>query len=124
MGPFYYAIVRRDGTLSAQCPALAGQTVVIRERKAQRSVQANARYWALLTVAARELGYDDVEELHEGIAQKLLPLPTLADGLPRRRRTPKLNTKEFAEYTDAVERFFRMELNLDLSGWEEMAETA
>lgn len=42
MGPFYYAIVKRDGSLTAQCPALAGQTVIIRERKAQRSLNQNA----------------------------------------------------------------------------------
>lgn len=116
--PAYYGKADATGKLVVDCPALAGRYVVVRERKAIRSVEANRRYWALLTVAARELGYDDVEELHEGVALKLLPLPSLADGLPRRRRTPRLNTAEFSEYVDAVERFCRMELKLDLTDWD------
>lgn len=118
-GATYYARVGPDGRIPVTCPALAGCEVVIRARKAQRSVQANARYWALLTVAARELGYDSVEELHEGIAQRLLPLPELVPGVPRRKRTPTLNTAEFQDYTDAAERFFTIDLGLDLSGWRE-----
>lgn len=108
-----------DGFRDAVAGLADGDYVIsVAPKKAKRSVQANRRYWSLLTIAARELGYDDIEELHEGIAMKLLPLPTLADGVPRRRRTPKLNTKEFAEYTDAVERFLMMDLGIDLSGWE------
>lgn len=119
MTPTYYGHVRPDGTLALRAPALAGKDVVVRERKAQRSIQANARYWAMLTIAAREIGYETVDELHEGLAMKLLPLPELVPGVPRRRRTPKLNTKAFAEYTDACERFLRVELGVDLHGWEE-----
>lgn len=92
--------------------------ITVAKRKAKRSVQANRRYWALLTVAARELGYDDIEELHEGVAYKLLKQAPLVDGLPRRKRTPALTTAEFADYVEAVERFFRVDLGIDLSGWE------
>lgn len=94
--------------------------VSVMPRKAKRSMQANRRYWALLTVAAEELGYDSVEELHEGIAMHLLRLPELVPGVPRRRRTPSLNSAEFKEYTDAVERFLQMELGVDLTGWEQV----
>ncbi len=88
-----------------------------------RSSQANKRYWALLTVAASELGYDDPEDLHEGLAQKFLALPPdERTGLCRRRHTPKTNTKEFADYTDACERYFVNDLHLDMSGWEIEAE--
>lgn len=96
--------------------------VIVRPHKSQRSTPQNRRYWALVTVGAREIGYDDPEELHEGLALKFLKLPPLADGLPRRRRTPSLNTLEFTDYCDAVERFFRIDLNLDLSGWDEEIE--
>lgn len=116
--PSYFATVAANGALTARCPALAGCDVVIRERKAQRSTRANSRYWGLLTAGAKELGYDDVEELHEGIALKLLPLPQLVPGIARRRRTPSLNTKEFAEYQDAAERLLR-QMGCDLEEWDE-----
>lgn len=102
----------------------AGKVVVtVRPFKSQRSIKQNARHWGLLTVAARELGYDSVEDLHESVCMHLLRLPDdEVTGLPRRRRTPKLNTAEFAEFTEAVERFFRCELRLDLTGWHDEAE--
>lgn len=94
----------------------------IRQHKAKRSVQANARYWALLTVGARSLGYDEVEDLHEAVAWKLLRLPDdERTGTPRRHRTPNLNTSEFKDYSDATERLL-IEYGADLTGWEEEAE--
>jgi hypothetical protein len=96
--------------------------VRIRPHKAKRSHQANARYWALLTVGAASIGYDDVEELHEAVAWKLLRLPDdERTGTPRRHRTPNLNTTEFKDYTDAVERLL-IEFGADLTGWEDEAE--
>ena len=94
-------------------------TITIQPLTRKRSNDANRRYWALLTVAARELGYDDPEELHEGLALKFLALPpkALAGLLPRRRSTKSLNTEEFTAYMDAVERFLIMDLHLDLSDW-------
>jgi hypothetical protein len=98
-------------------------TVRVTPYRKTRSTQANARYWALLTTAAREIGYDDPEDLHEGLAQKFLGLPPdERTGLARRRHTPKTNTKEFADYCDAVERYFLNDLHLDLSGWQVEAE--
>lgn len=94
----------------------------IRPHKAKRSIQANARYWALLTCGARSLGYDDVEELHEAVAWKLLRLPDdERTGTPRRHRTPNLNTSEFKDYTDATERLL-IEYGADLTDWEREAE--
>jgi hypothetical protein len=118
MVPTYFVTVAADGSLQTRCPALAGKAAVITERKAKRSVSQNSRYWALLTAAGRELGYDDIEELHEGLALKFLRLPPLAPGVDRRRRTPKLNSKDFAEYADACERFLRQDLGCDLSDWD------
>lgn len=119
MVPTYFARVDDNGRLATTCPVLAGKLVVIRERKAQRSTKQNARYWQLLTIAARQIGYDDIEELHEGIASKLLPLPELVPGIARRRRTPKLNTAEFADYTTAAERLLQ-DMGVDLSEWLEI----
>lgn len=120
MTPTYCAKVAPDGRLAVRCDALAGKLVVIRERQARRSQSQNARYWGMLTVAAKELGYDDVDELHEGCAMKFLAQRELAPGLLRRKRTPKLTTAEFCAYADAVERFFRIDLGVDLSEWDAM----
>jgi len=99
--------------------ALNGKVVAIREDKPKRSTQANRRYWALLTVAARSLGYDVVEELHEAVAWKLLRIDDdPITGTPRRKRTPKLNSSEFKDYTDAVERVL-LEYGADLTGWDD-----
>ncbi len=117
MVPTYFAKAGPDGRVTALCPVLAGKAVVITERKAKRSTQQNARYFGLLASAAPELGYDSVEELHEGLAMALLPLPPIVPGIPRRRRTPKLNTKEFSLYTDAAERMLR-DMGCDLSEWD------
>jgi hypothetical protein len=98
-------------------------TVRVAPYRKTRSHNQNSRYWALLTTAGKELGYDDPEDLHEGLAQKFLGLPPdERTGLARRRHTPKTNTKEFADYTDAVERYFLNDLHLDLTGWQAEAE--
>lgn len=112
------------GKLLAHLRKYAGQALEIRIRpyKAKRSLAANARYWALLTLGARSIGYDDVEELHEAVAWKLLRLPDdERTGTPRRHRTPNLNTTEFKDYCDAVERLL-IEYGADLTGWEDEAE--
>jgi hypothetical protein len=111
------------GRILAHLRKYAGQPqeIVIRPYRAKRSLPANARYWALLTLGARSLGYDEVEELHEAVAFKLLRLPDDArTGSPRRHRTPNLNTTEFRDYCDAVERLL-IEYGADLTGWEEEA---
>lgn len=90
--------------------------LILKPWKNSRTNQQNRRYWALLTAAARELGNDDPEDLHEGLALKFLKLPPDdVTGLERRLSTTKLNTAEFNDYMDAVERFFVVDLHLDLS---------
>ncbi len=122
MIPTYFGQVSAEGRLILDCPALRGKAIMVTERKAKRSAKQNNFYWALLTVAARELGFTDVQELHDGLAGKLLALPELVPGIPRRRRTPKLNTKEFTDYCERCESFLRVDLGVDLSDWD--AETA
>lgn len=93
------------------------------EHKPQRSLSQNARYWALLTVGAASLWGDpsEAERLHEELAHLLLALPPCPKtGLRRRRRTPNLNTKEFAAYTDlCVDKL--IQLGADLSEWDATA---
>lgn len=102
---------------------LAGKRVevIVREKKSRRSLPQNARYWALLTVAAESLWGDRSlkDSLHDEIAHLLLGLPPCAKtGFRRRQRTPKLNTAEFAKYTDLVVDKL-IELGADLSAWDE-----
>lgn len=93
--------------------------LVIRRRKSQRSSSQNRRYWALMTVGAESLGWDEPESLHQELAHLLLPLPPcLITGLRKRKRTPKLNTAEFSYYMDAVARTL-IDLGADLSAWDE-----
>jgi hypothetical protein len=110
-------------TFAAACRAYAGQALELVLRPAsRRSVPANRRYWALLAVAARSLGWDDgPEALHEALAQQLLPLPTdPRTGLPRRQRTPTLASPAFTEYVDTVEAYLT-HLGADLTGWQDEA---
>ncbi|MEK9722823.1 MAG: hypothetical protein VW405_04975 [Rhodospirillaceae bacterium] len=102
--------------------ALAGELVelVVRPRRL-RSTPANRRYWALLTVASRSLGWDGPHELHEALAAQLLSLPPDArTGLPRRQRTPALRSAQFTDYVDQVEAFL-VSHGADLTGWQELA---
>lgn len=94
--------------------------IEVRQYKDKRSLAQNARYWALLTVAAASLWEDpsEAETLHEEIAHLLLALPPCPKtGLRRRQRTPKLNTAEFTAYMDRVEMKL-VELGADLSEWD------
>jgi hypothetical protein len=109
--------------LEAAYPRFAGERVELELRawKSKRTSAQNARYWALLTVAALDLWGDPSlkDTLHEELAQLLLGLPPCPKtGLRRRQRTPRLNTKEFARYTDLVADKL-VELGADLSGWDE-----
>lgn len=102
----------------------SGKVVIhVRPWKAKRSGKQNARHWALCTVGARELGWDSPTDLHDSLCLKFLRLPDDdATGLPRRRSTTKLTTAEMSELDDAIERYLRYDLHLDLTGWELEAE--
>lgn len=115
--------LRDAGAFAAHCQRLAGEPVEVVVRPARRrSHSANARYWALLTVAARSLGWDDgPEALHEALAHQLLALPTdPRTGLTPRRRTPALRSAEFTDYVDMVEACL-VHLGADLTGWQDEA---
>lgn len=78
--------------------------VNIRPYKAKRSQPQNARYWAFLTAYGEHLGYTK-DEMHELCKFKFLSEHIEINGEPmiKLKSTPKTNTKEFAEYTDACE---------------------
>lgn len=93
----------------ALCRArFAGQRVEveIRLRKSQRSTRANRLFWALLTPWAKELGYtpeelkDELLGLLWGWEERKSPLDGSPRYVPKRARSSKLNTADFAELID------------------------
>ena len=92
--------------------SLAGEFIecIVRKRRSKRSDRANAFYWAaVVTPLAEHLGYER-DELHEVLAMRFLRIEDCpVTGSPRRKRTPKADTAEFADY---VERCIRLAAEL------------
>jgi hypothetical protein len=90
--------------LARHLHGLRGKVVdlIVRPHRRQRTSRANRYYFGVVVpLLAEHCGYDK-QEMHELLAMRFL---RIADdpitGSPRRTRTPKTNTKEFAEYVDA-----------------------
>ena len=99
-------------------------SITVARWRNQRSLAQNARYWALLTVAADSLWGDrsQAEQLHEDLAHLLLALPRdPKTGAPRRERTPDQDTAEFNDYMRRCEEKL-IEFGADLSRWDEVTE--
>lgn len=93
-------------------------TIKVEKFRPKRTNQANRRHFALMRVAARELGWDDEYALHDELAHKFLSLPPdEKTGLRRRIRTHTMNTADFSKFTDTCERYFIVDCHLDLSDW-------
>tara|TARA_R110000824_G_scaffold114851_1_gene265647 strand:+ start:397 stop:807 length:411 start_codon:yes stop_codon:yes gene_type:complete len=93
-------------------------TLTLTRARPARSANANRRYWSMLHVAASALGYDSVNELHEGIAMRLLRIdndPVL--GTPRRTSTSTLDSAAFVAYADAAMRLL-IDYGADLTDWD------
>lgn len=102
------------------CSGLPIGPVVVKAEKLRpkRSTPANRRHFALMRVAARELGWDDEYALHDELAHKFLSLPPdEKTGMRRRIRTHTMNAGDFSRFTDTCERYFVADLHLDLSDW-------
>jgi hypothetical protein len=84
--------------------SLEGQPVegVFRKRRTQRSSQANRFYFAAVVAPlAEHCGYERAE-MHEVLAMRFLRIEDCPiTGAPRRKRTPKCDTAEFAAYVDS-----------------------
>jgi len=82
--------------------------VSVKEWKNSRSLQQNRLYWEWLTIIGNEIGYTK-EELHEVLLHEFAPVVTYTglNGKPiqKRVRTSAMNTKQMAEYLDAIDRF-------------------
>ena len=112
--------INRDGFTNAIAALDDGDYLLsLKPFKPKRSVDANARYWAILTLAGRELGWHK-DDLHFALKFKLLRLPDV-DGMARCRRTSSLDTSEFAVYMADVEQVLT-EKGVDWAGWQEYVE--
>ena len=80
--------------------------LVVRKHKAQRTSKANRYYWGVVIhLLSEHTGYEP-DEMHEVLAFKFLRIEDCPiTGAPRRQRTPKTNTAEFADYVDRCIRF-------------------
>ena len=93
-------------------------TLTLARARPARSSNANRRYWSMLQVAASALGYDSVNELHEGLTMRLLRIdndPVL--GTPRRTSTSTLDSAAFVTYADAAMRLL-IDYGADLTDWD------
>lgn len=90
-----------------------GMEVVIRQYRAKRSGSANSLYWVWIDrirmhVADSTGQIYSATELHEWLKGKFLPTKTVEIGGEVQRcrlSTADLNTKQFAEYLDAVDKY-------------------
>ena len=73
----------------------------IRKWRKKRSLQQNALYWVWLQIIARELGYD-TEELHNSF--RAMFLIDRSKKIPLVRSTTVLNSTEFSQYLEKIER--------------------
>jgi len=108
---------RRIATLLARHKGHSVTLTLARARPA-RSSNANRRYWSMLHVGSLELGFDQVNDLHEAVAMRLLRIdndPVL--GTPRRTSTSMLDSAEFVAYADAAMRLL-IDYGADLTDWD------
>jgi hypothetical protein len=114
--PVFSAVVDDQGKLSLYHPdifkrevkRLAGKRVdvTVKQHRETRSSQANRYYFGVvIKLIAEHCGYEP-DEMHEVLAFRFLRIEDdPITGSPRRKRTPKTNTKEFADYVDQCIRF-------------------
>jgi hypothetical protein len=78
----------------------------ITEKKKKRSLDQNSRYWKLLTDFGCYLGYE-AEEMHELCSYRFLREYVMVgdERLEKLQSTTKLNTQDFTEYMDAIDRW-------------------
>lgn len=77
-------------------------TITIEKAKRERTNRQNRFYFAAIVAPlAAELGYEK-DEMHEVLAMRFLRIEDCPiTGVPRRKPTPKCDTKEFKDYCDS-----------------------
>jgi hypothetical protein len=120
MKPFIVTPHNRDNAKSVidRLDPTRNWEMVIREKKSKRSLEQNSRLWDLYTSIAEYLG-EDKDHIHQLMGYKFLRYQEEIHGevVELIKSTTKLNTKEMADYQDAIERWA---INLGWY-WEEAA---
>ena len=91
-------------------------SVDIKLYRKNRSVAQNKLYWKWITCIGDEIGYER-DELHAIMADKFLPDEIVEYGgkqIKKDKSTSRLNTKEFTEYLEKIDRFAATELGIVL----------
>jgi len=91
-------------------------SVDIKPYKKNRSLSQNKLYWKWITCIGDSIGYER-DELHAIMADKFLPDEIVEYGgkqIKKDKSTSRLNTKEFTEYLEKIDRFAASELGIVL----------
>lgn len=117
-------VARTEADMAAIGKAIRGMwpcRVTVEEHKPSRSVEQNARYWALLTEISQQapssMGgeWHSPEVWHEYCAKRFLGMEAGPFGHGVRKRTSKLKVSEFADYMTQVEAWAADELGVQFS---------
>lgn len=88
----------------------------IAPERTKRSIQQNARYWAILKEISEQAWVNgrqySPEIFHEYLKSELLGVDELPNGKTVGKSTQKLSVEEFGEYMTAVEAFAATELGV------------
>ena len=90
--------------------------VEIKPYKKNRSLRQNKLYFAWMKIIGDQLGYES-EEIHAIMADKFLVdkfVEYAGKQIKRDKSTSKLNTKEFTDYLQRIDRFVASELGIIL----------
>jgi hypothetical protein len=80
--------------------------LTVKKHRHSRSLQANAYYFGVVVKLLSEWSGYELDEMHECLAMRFLRIEDdPITGAPRRKRTPKCNSAEFAEFVDQCIRF-------------------
>lgn len=92
--------------------------ISVAEHRAQRSTQANKRYWAILNQIADDAWLDgrkfSTQAWHAWFAAKFIGCEDLPGGGTVAISTTTLNVEEFAAYMTRIEAFAATELGVEL----------
>lgn len=91
-------------------------TMEVKEYRKDRSGKQNKMMWMWLGLIGNELGYDK-DDLHAFFKAKFLGMTTrevMGEVIAEPHTSTTLNTKEFTEYLEQIDRFTSTELGISL----------
>lgn len=86
--------------------------IMIQLHSNKRTLAQNRLYWMWIGLISDHCGYDDPEDAHKAFGAKFLA--DRSKQLPFAKSTTKLDTLDFHEYMNKVERYANVELGIVL----------